>query len=62
MPGTQFEPASVNVHCPRCQSAQVYRPGRNLTLKALLLTHNHIVYSNIPPSRLAFVVIRITLN
>ena len=32
--------ASVNIHCPRCQSAQVCLPGRNLTLKALLLTHN----------------------
>ncbi|MDD8931468.1 IS1 family transposase, partial [Escherichia coli] len=21
--------ASVNVHCPRCQSAQVYRHGKN---------------------------------
>ncbi|PKJ15773.1 IS1 family transposase, partial [Escherichia coli] len=21
--------ASVNIHCPRCQSAQVYRHGRN---------------------------------
>ncbi|TKJ79215.1 IS1 family transposase, partial [Erwinia persicina] len=21
--------ASVNVHCPRCQSAQVYRHGQN---------------------------------
>ncbi|MFH0474197.1 IS1 family transposase [Kluyvera ascorbata] len=62
MPGTHFEPASVTVHCPRCQSAQVYRPGRNLTSKALLVMHNHIVYSIIPPSRLAFVVIRITLN
>ncbi|WP_143354906.1 IS1 family transposase, partial [Erwinia sp. OLMTSP26] len=22
--------ASVNVHCPRCQSVQVYRHGNNL--------------------------------
>ncbi|PJX89755.1 IS1 family transposase, partial [Escherichia coli] len=22
--------ASVNIHCPRCQSAQVYRHGQNL--------------------------------
>ncbi|WP_143354805.1 MULTISPECIES: IS1 family transposase, partial [unclassified Erwinia] len=22
--------ASVNVHCPRCQSVQVYRHGQNL--------------------------------
>ncbi|EOR0009870.1 IS1 family transposase, partial [Escherichia coli] len=21
--------ASVNIHCPRCQSAQVYRHGQN---------------------------------
>ncbi|MFT2795211.1 IS1 family transposase, partial [Serratia sp. N21D137] len=21
--------ASVNVHCPRCQSAQIYRHGQN---------------------------------
>ncbi|MFH7825583.1 IS1 family transposase [Kluyvera chengduensis] len=62
MSGTQFEPASVNVHRPRCQSAQVYRPGRNITSKALLVVHNRIVYSNIPASRLAFAIIRITLN
>ncbi|AHA68770.1 Transposase [Shigella dysenteriae 1617] len=28
--------ASVNIHCPRCQSAQVYRHGQNPSFSAHL--------------------------